>query len=175
MLLIGRVLVGVLLLVLGRRLYWLFVAGLGFLYGLKLAPLLLPEQSETMVIIVALILALAGALIAVVATKIALAIIGFVAGGGLAVLLLDHLGIDSGVITLGAFLIAGLIGAVLLIVLFDWTLIVLSSVAGATLIVMSMERFVDTPPVAGTVLILALAAVGAVIQAGLWRRKRLSP
>ena len=65
MLLIGRVLVGLLLLVLGRRLYWLFVAGVGFLYGLKLAPVLMPEQSETVIVIVALVLALVGALVAV--------------------------------------------------------------------------------------------------------------
>ena len=80
MLLIGRVLVGLLLLVLGRRLYWLFVAGVGFLYGLKLAPLLMPEQSETVIVIVALVLALVGALVAVVATKVVLGVIGFVAG-----------------------------------------------------------------------------------------------
>ena len=76
MLLIGRVLVGLLLLVLGRRLYWLFVAGMGFLYGLELAPRLLPEQSETMIVIVALVMALVGALVAVVATKVVLGIIG---------------------------------------------------------------------------------------------------
>ena len=34
MLVLGRILVGVLLLVLGRLLYWLFVAAVGFLYGL---------------------------------------------------------------------------------------------------------------------------------------------
>ena len=174
MLLIGRVLVGLLLLVLGRRLYWLFVAGVGFLYGLKLAPLLMPEQSETVIVIVALVLALVGALVAVVATKVFLGVIGFVAGGGIAVLLLGNLGIDR-VIAVAVYLIAGVIGAVLLLVLFDWTLIVLSSLAGASLIIMSMERLLPMPPIAGTVLVLALAAVGALIQAGLRRRRRLSP
>jgi hypothetical protein len=175
MLLIGRALVGLLLLVLGRRLYWLFVAGVGFLYGLKLAPLLMPEQSETVFVIVALVLALVGALVAVIATKLVLGIVGFAAGGGIAVLLLGNLGIDSSVVTLAAFLIAGLIGAVLLLVLFDWTLIVLSSLAGASLIVTSVERLLQIPPVAGTALVLVLAAVGALIQAGLWRRRRASP
>jgi len=174
MLLIGRVLVGLLLLVLGRRLYWLFVAGVGFLYGLKLAPLLMPEQSETVIVIVALVLALVGALVAVVATKVVLGMIGFVAGGGIAVLLLGNLGIDR-VIALAVYLIAGVIGAVLLLVLFDWTLIVLSSLAGASLIVMSAERLLQMPPIAGTLLVLVLAAIGALIQAGLWRRRRSSP
>lgn len=175
MLLVGRVLVGLLLLVFGRRLYWLFVAGIGFLYGLKLAPRLLPDQSETVTVIVALVLAIVGALLAVVATRIVLGMIGFVASGGIAVLLLGNLGIDSGVVALAVFLIAGLIGAVLLLVLFDWTLIVLSSLAGASLIVMSVEGVLQIPPlIPGTVLVFVLAAVGILIQAGLWRRRRPS-
>lgn len=168
MLVIGRVLVGVLLLVLGRRLYWLFVAGVGFLYGLKLAPRLMPDQSEAVIVVAALALALAGALLAVVATRVVLAMIGFAVVGGMAALLLGNLGIDGGMVALGVCLIAGLIGAVLMLVLFDWTLIVLSSLAGASLIVMGL----DISPVAGTALVLALAAAGALIQAGLRRRKR---
>jgi hypothetical protein len=174
MLLIGRILVGLLLLVLGRRLYWLFVAGIGFLYGLELGPRLMPEQPETLIIAVALGLALVGALMAIVATKVALGLIGFVAGGGIAVLLLANLGLDSGALALGTYLIAGLIGAALLLVLFDWTLIVLSSLAGASLIVMSVERFLALPPIGGTVLVLVLAAVGAWIQTGLWQPRRPS-
>ena len=131
-------------------------------------------QSETVIVLVALGLALAGALMAVVATKVVLGMIGFVAGGGIAVLLLGNLGIDSGVVVLGASLIAGLIGAVLLLVLFDWTIIALSSLTGASLIMMSVDRLLEIPPIAGTVLVLVLAAAGVLIQAGLWRRKRPS-
>jgi hypothetical protein len=171
-LLIGRVVVGVLLLVLGRRLYWLFVAGIGFLSGLKLAPRLMPDQSETVIVIAALALALAGALLAVVATRVVIGIIGFAAAGGIAALLLGNLGIEGGGVALGVCLVAGLIGAMLFLVLFDWTLIVLSSLAGASLIVMSAERLLDLSAIAGTVLVLVLAAAGALIQAGLWRRKR---
>jgi hypothetical protein len=87
-------------------------------------------------------MALVGALVAVVATKVVLGIIGFVAGGGIALLLLGNLGIDR-VVALAIYLIAGVIGAVLLLVLFDWTLIVLSSLAGASLIVMSVERLLQ--------------------------------
>ena len=77
----------------------------------------MPEQSETVIVIVALGLALVGALVAVVATKVVLGMIEFVAGGGIAVLLVGNLGIDSGVVALAVFLIAGLIGGVLLLVL----------------------------------------------------------
>jgi hypothetical protein len=174
MLLISRFLVGLLLLVLGRRLYWLFVAGIGFVYGLELAPLLLPERSESLVVIVALALALACALLAVVATKIVLGLIGFAAGGGIAVLLLGNLGIHGGAVALGVFAIAGVLGAVLMLLLFDWTLIALSSLAGASLIVSSAQRLLEIPPIAGMVLALVLAAAGALIQARLWPARRPS-
>ena len=174
MLPIGRVFVGLLLLVLGRRLYWLFVAGMGFLYGLELAPRLLPGRSETVIVIVALALALVGALVAVVATKIALGMIGFAAGGGIGVLLLGNLGIDSGAVALGVFVIGGLLGAVLLLVLFDWTLIALSSLAGGSLIVTSAQRLLEIPPIAATPLVLVLAVIGALIQTRLWPARRPS-
>lgn len=174
MLLTGRALVGLLLLVLGRRLYWLVVAGIGFLYGLELAPRLLPGRSETVIVIVALALALVGALVAVAATKAVLGLIGFAAGGGIAVLLLGNLSIDSGAVALGVFVIGGLLGAVLLLVLFDWTLIALSSLAGGSLIVTSAQRLVEIPPIAATTLVLVLAVVGALIQTRLWPARRSS-
>jgi hypothetical protein len=171
MLLIGRLLVGLLLLVLGRRLYWLFVAGIGFLYGLELAPRLLPEQSETMIVIVALVLAIVGALVAVVATKVVLGMIGFVAAAESRCCCREP---GDRPWSRWRSIIAGVVGG-LLLVLFDWTLIVLSSLAGASLIVTSLERLLQMPPIGGTVLVLVLAAVGALIQAGLWRRTRPSP
>ena len=175
MLAIGRILVGVLLLVLGRRLYWLFVAGVGFVYGLELAPRLLPGYSEAVIVIAALALALVGALVAVLATKVAVGLIGFAAGGGIAVLLLDGLGIDGrGALALGIYLVAGVIGAVLLILVFDGALIALSSLAGAALIATSLERLLDMPPAAAAALAIVLAVIGALIQAGLGRLEKSS-
>jgi hypothetical protein len=175
MLVMSRILVGLLLLVLGRRLYWLFVAAIGFLYGLELAPRLLPQQSETVVVIIALGLALVGALVAVVGTKLVLGATGFVAGGGIAMLLLQNLRIDSGMVATGIYLIAGVIGAVLFLLLFDTALIVLSSLAGSCLIVLSAERPLEVSPTVGTALVIVLAAVGILIQARLLRPRRPSP
>jgi hypothetical protein len=172
MLVMSRILVGLLLLVVGRRLYWLFVAAIGFLYGLELAPRLLPQQSETVVVIIALGLALVGALVAVVGTKVVLGMTGFVAGGGIAMLLLQNLRIDSGLVAAGIYLAGGLIGALLFLLLFNTALIVFSSLAGAWLIIVSAKPLLEISPSAGTVLVIVLAAVGMLIQAGLWRRRR---
>jgi len=172
MLVMSRILVGVFLLVLGRRLYWLFVAAVGFLYGLELAPRLLPQQSETVVVIIALGLALVGALVAVVGTKVVLAMIGFMAGAGISALLLQHRPVDSGLVAAVIYLVAGLIGAALFLLLLDTALIVLSSLAGSCLIVVSAERVLEISPTAGTALGIVLAAIGILIQASLWRRRR---
>ena len=175
MLVMSRILVGLFLLVLGRRLYWLFVAAMGFLYGLELGPRLLPEQSETVIVIIALGLALVGALVAVVATKFALGAIGFVAGGGIAALVLQKLAIDSGLVVLGAYLMAGLIGAALFLLLFNTALIVLSSLAGSCLIVQSAERLVKISSITEMALVIVLALAGIVIQARPWRSRKSSP
>jgi len=175
MLVLGRILVGFLLLVLGRRLYWLFVAAVGFLYGLELAPRLLPGQSQAVIVIIALGLALLGALLAVVATKVALGLTGFVAAGGIAAVVLQHLTIESGVVALGIYFIAGIIGAVLFLLLFNAALIVLSSLAGAYLVVLGAEemRLISTAP--ETALVIVLAVVGIVIQARPWRTRKPPP
>jgi hypothetical protein len=175
LLLMGRILVGLLLLALGRRLYWLFVAAIGFLYGLELGPRLFPQQSGAMIVIIALVLAVVGALLAGVATKVALGAIGFVAAGGMAALALQHLTIESGLVVLAVYLIAGLIGAVLFLLLFNAALIVLSSLAGAYLVVLSAEQLRLMSPTTGTALIVALVAAGIVVQARPWRSRKPSP
>jgi hypothetical protein len=175
LLMVSRILVGLLLLFFGRRLYWLFVAAVGFLYGLELAPRLLPQQSGAVIVIIAIVLAVVGALLAGVATKVALGAIGFVAAGGIAALTLQHLTIDSGLVVLGVYLIAGLIGAVLFLLLFNAALIVLSSLAGASLIVLSAEQLRLMSPTFGTALVIVLAVVGIVVQARPWRSRRPSP
>jgi hypothetical protein len=175
LLLMSRILVGLLLLALGRRLYWLFVAALGFLYGLELGPRLFPQRSGAMIVIIALVLAVVGAVLAGVATKVALGAIGFVAAGGIAALALQHLTIESGLVVLAVYLIAGLIGAVLFLLLFNAALIVLSSLTGAYLIVLSAEQLRLMSPTTGTALIIVLAAVGIVVQARPWRSRKPSP
>lgn len=175
MLAIGRILVGVLLLVLGRRLYWLFVAGVGFVYGLELAPRLLPGYSDIAIVIAALALAVVGALVAIVATKVAVGLIGFAAGGGIAALALEGLGFEGGgTLAMALYLVAGVIGAVLLILVFDGALIALSSLAGAALIATSLERLLDMPPAGAAALGIVLAVIGALIQTGLARLERPS-
>ena len=130
---VAGILVGLVLLGYGRRLYWVFVAGVGFLTGLALGPRLLSGSPEWVILAVALALALAGAVLAVVAKKLVIALIGFFAGGGIGLLLLRQEGIMGAVPAWVVYLFAGIVGLVLVRTLFEWALIVLSSLAGARL------------------------------------------
>ncbi len=158
-------LVGLVLLVYGRRLYWLFVAGIGFLTGLALAPRLLVGQPEWMILLVALILALIGALLAVVAQKFVVGLIGFLAGGGSGVLLLRALHMESNTLAWIVYLLLGIAGLVLGLVLFEWALILLSSLAGANLIVVGVESFVDLSRGSVVLLVCIVDLVGILVQA----------
>jgi len=165
-------LVGLLLLLIGRRLFWLFVAVAGFLAGVTLAPLILPHQSELFTLLVALGLGVAGTLLAIFLQKIAVALAGFAGGGYLAAVLCAPLlgGAADGARYPGTWLcalIGGILGAVLLIVFFNWALIILSSLQGAHLI----ARALPMPRHYHPLLFVLLAVIGIAVQAATYRRQ----
>src|SRR6266496_5012011 len=77
-------LIGVVILFFGRKLFWLCVAAVGFAVGVEIAPHVVHEPSPLMALIIALVLGLIGALLALFLQKIAIAVLGFLAGGKLA-------------------------------------------------------------------------------------------
>src|SRR4029450_13045834 len=76
-------LIGVVILFFGRKLFWLCVAAVGFAAGVQIAPHLVHEPSPLMALIIALVLGLIGALLALFLQKVAIAVLGFLAGGQL--------------------------------------------------------------------------------------------
>src|SRR5437879_6770759 len=78
------VLIGVVILFFGRKLFWLCVAAVGFAVGVEIAPHIIQEPSSILGLIVALALGLLGALLALFLQKVAIAVLGFLAGGYLA-------------------------------------------------------------------------------------------
>jgi hypothetical protein len=161
---LAGIFVGLVLLVCGRRLYWLFVAGIGFLTGLALAPDLLPGRPEWLTFLAALVAAIVGAVVAIVAQRLTIGLIGFVAGGGIGLLLLRALRIGGDAQGWIAYLIAGVIGLVLMLALFEWALILLSSLAGANLIVAGVVARFPLPQAIALVLLIGLVLIGVVVQ-----------
>src|SRR5688572_5040156 len=106
------VLAGIVLLLFGRRLFWVFVAVAGFAAGWHFASENLDIHPQSSLLLVAIVVGLIGALLAIFLQKAAVAVAGFFSGGYLALSLVMYLGEKSyGWI---AFVVGGALGAVLL-------------------------------------------------------------
>src|ERR1041385_4458413 len=114
------VLLGAALLVFGRRLFWLFVAGMGFVVGVVVAPAWVGGESPAVGLPIALGAGVIGAILSVFLQRASIAIGGLLSGGYLAYTLALSSNRES--IAGIAFLVGGVIGAVLVIALFDWAL-----------------------------------------------------
>jgi hypothetical protein len=163
-----RVIAGIALLLLGRRLFWLFVGALGFVAGVSFAPQFFPGQPEWVILIIALLAGLVGALLAVFLQGLAVAVSGFIAGGYLATSLMAMLGFGNDQIAWLPYVIGGIFGAILIVLLFDWALIILSSLVGSSLVVQSLQANQQTL----TILFIILLIIGILIQASTLRRSR---
>jgi hypothetical protein len=159
--------IGGALLVFGRRLFWLLVGLLGFLTGFYFASQALSSDLGWLVLIVALVAGVAGALLAVFLQGLAIGVAGFLGGGIIAFNLLKFLGMGQVDFAWIAFLIGGILGVILIGLVFDWALILLSSLVGAFLIVNALEA----GSLLGTILFFVLLLAGIVIQASTRRRK----
>src|SRR5205085_1825183 len=126
-------LIGAIILLFGRKLFWLCVAAVGFAAGVELAPHLVQQPSPLLALSFALIFGFIGALLAVFLQKIAIAIVGFLSGGKLALAITAAFIGNAAEFYWITFIIGGIAGALLLLLLFDWALIFLSSMVGAYL------------------------------------------
>jgi hypothetical protein len=162
------VIVGVAILLFGRKLFWLFVAALGFAIGLEIATYFMKEPPQWMMLLVALGCGVIGALLAILLQKFAIAVAGFLAGGRIAWALAAAFFVEHAHYRGITFVIGGIVGALLLLALFDWVLILLSSVEGAHLI----GNGITLPEKGAMILFIALAVIGVVIQGSMLRRSK---
>src|SRR5216684_1820540 len=154
-------LIGAVILLFGRKLFWLCVAAVGFAAGVEIAPHLVNEPSPLLALAIALVLGLIGALLALFLQKVAIAVLGFLAGGKLAGAIASAFFVHYGQYSTIIFLGGGIVGAILLLALFDWALIVVSSLIGAHLI----QSAVVLPATGSTIVFVGLAVVGIIVQA----------
>lgn len=154
-----NILVGAVVLLFGRRLFWLFVAAAGFLVGMMLATDWFEAQPDWVVLVIALGFGIVAAILSVFLQKLVIAFAGFMAAGYVLYTLAGGLGYES--LAWIAFLVGGILGAVLVLILFDWALIGLSSLLGATVIVENAPL----DQVLSAVLFVVLLVVGIIVQA----------
>lgn len=152
-------LLGAVLLLFGRRLFWFFVAVAGFVAGRQFAGEMLGPESAQMAWLIGLAGGVVGAIAGIFLQKLAIAAAGFLVGGYLTLELLRMSGVIGPVGWIG-FVAGGLVGAILMAVLFRWTLIVLSAVLGAALVAQALPL----THTFRTACFLVLAAVGVLVQ-----------
>ncbi len=127
------ILVGLLLAFFGRRLFWIFVATVGFYAGVRLAPILITAHPQWVILGSGLFMGILGAILAILFQRVAVAIAGAAAGGALAGRLVMELGWPDPFFWV-AVIVGAIIAAALATVLFDWAIIWITAATGAMLV-----------------------------------------
>jgi len=163
-----RLAVGAALLVLGRKLFWLFVAAVGFAAGWTVMSDLLHVQPEWLALVIALAAGVLGTLLATFVQKLAIGLAGFLAGAFLATGLVSMLNLAAAPWAWVAFIVGGILGALLLGAAFEWALVGLSSLAGAMLVANALEL----SSTMHLLVLVGLFVLGVIIQSALGGGKR---
>ena len=169
MLSVISLILGIALLVAGRKLFWLFVGAAGFVTGMQLATQFW-QGPELLAIVIGLVVGVIFALLAIFLQSVAIGIAGFLAGGYILTVLAGMIGLNQGAFSWIVYIIGGIIGVLLVIYLFDWAIITLSSLAGASLITQAFLL----PSGIGGVIFIVLVIVGVVIQASMMQREKVA-
>jgi hypothetical protein len=160
-----KILIGIVLLLGGRKVFWLFVAGIGFVVAMDLVTrLFVGPQAEAITpiaLVAGLVTGVIGALFAIFLQRMAVGVVGFLAGGYIVFSFLEIIGAgEMAVLSWVLTFVGGIIGLVLALALLEWALIVLSSLSGAGLVAQSAGL---NRPLAVLVFVIALI-VGIVVQ-----------
>ena len=116
--LIFSAMIGFVMLVIGRQLFWLTVAGLGFLLGMNYATQFFQYSGE-IILLVSLGAGLLGAVLAYALQRAAAGLVGFLGGWYLSIILMEMLHWNLAEYSIIVSIIAGGIGVALISVLFD--------------------------------------------------------
>src|SRR5262249_30713369 len=122
------VVLGIVVLLFGRMLYWAFIAIAGFLAGMMLADAWLADKEQWIRILAAVAAGVVGAVLGIFIQRLAFAIGGFFAGAYLALAIAAqmHAPGDANI----WWIAGGVLGAIIAALVMDWAIIVLSSLAG---------------------------------------------
>ncbi|AOY58625.1 MULTISPECIES: TM7S3/TM198-like domain-containing protein [Desulfococcus] len=130
--------VGIMILFIGRKLFWLFVGSLGLMAGLTYTERFLGPQEEYVILGIAVLIGLLFAVSAFLLKKIAVGVAGFMVGAYVTFYFLKVFGYHETQFVWLICLLGGIVGIALMAFLFDWAIIFLSSVFGAVLVIQSI-------------------------------------
>jgi hypothetical protein len=157
---------GIVSLFFGRKLFWVFVAAVGFLLGLYLFEYVgpvLPEYVAPYKELARLALALATAGVALIVQRAGTILAGAFAVGLLGWWLAGRLDLaDWSQWSVAA--VSGLFGAILLYLAIDWMLLVLTALVGGFIALTGMDQLEGLPANSGPWLYIVLVAAGLIYQ-----------
>ncbi len=157
---------GIISLFFGRKFFWVFVAAVGFLFGLYVSDLVVPMLPSTIAPyaeFIRLAIALTFAGLALIVQRAGTIVIGAIATGLLAYWAAgtyDLIGWSQWV----AAALGGLMGGVLLYFALDWALLVLTTLAGGLITIAGMEQLNGLPRASGPWLYILLVIAGIFYQ-----------
>jgi hypothetical protein len=167
-----HLLTGLVVLLFGRKLFWLFVGYVGFVTGYYYTTQVLVMQPGVLAILIAIGIGILGAILATFLQKAAILVSGFLAGGYVAIHLFTSLGGGTSTALFWlAQLIGGVIGALVLWLLFDYALIVLSAVVGASALI-TANMF---PSQLNQFLFFLFVLIGIIVQTRSFRQEQQLP
>lgn len=155
---ISYLIAGAVLLVCGRKLFWLVIGAGGFLLAMEWTRLYLAAQPAWVALTLSVAAGIAGAVLAVLLKRIAFAAGGFCAGAFLALQAAPLLGTPGG--PAAWFLVGGILGALFAVCVLDWAVIALTCLAGSAAVVTALHL----SRTAGTAVFAALLLMGILIQ-----------
>lgn len=158
------IIIGIVLLVAGRNLFWLLVGMVGFVAGYSLASNWLSGTEPWVGLLIGILAGFAGAWLAHAFQHLMISIAGFLVGGWALLKVMDWIQVGASFPDWAVFGVGGLIGLLLVAVAFDWALILLSSIGGAVLITENLELSSN---------ISLLVTIGLVV-AGIWLQRKFS-
>ena len=153
-----QVIMGAVMLLFGRKLFWLLVGMAGFLAGSRLGALIFAGQPQWLVFLLAAVIGLIGIVVAIFFERVAFAAAGFFTGAYLTATTAAAIGILPESV---ALLVGGVLGAILAAMVMDWAIVWLSCLAGAGAVVSA----IGASPGLQLGLWIALSMVGFFFQA----------
>ncbi|MEM8964673.1 MAG: hypothetical protein AAGD38_24525 [Acidobacteriota bacterium] len=173
---VAALLIGGVLLLFGRQIYWLALGAVGFVVGLHVVRQVVTTATEPWVVpVLALIVGVIGALFAVFAQKLAVRLAGFLLGAGAGVTIVQQLGTATDSALLLAAVIGAVVGILLSGVLFDAALTIISAAIGAILLLNGLDAAgvaLDAPLPLIAAIVLTAIGIGIQSRGGSSSRRR---
>lgn len=132
---IYNIIAGVALLGFGRKLFWLFIGIAGFLFGMEITPMFFGDQPQWIQMAIAIGIGFFGAMLAMLAQRIAFTFGGFFAGMYLALRVSQYFAMDDFNTMLLLMIGAGIVCAVTATLIMDKAITILACLVGAGAIV----------------------------------------